>query len=94
MQRALTLLIVAGLGLSLLAGCGSKVNKENFEKIQKGMTVEEVTEILGDPTDAGGVAADVGPVDVSAQTYTWEDGDKKITVTFLNGKVQTVVGDF
>jgi hypothetical protein len=82
----------------LLAGCAGnkRVNKDNFDKIQNGMTIADVQAILGEPSqtsgDASNVAAGVG-VDVNMGAapmpvvYTWESGKKSIVVTFTRGKV-------
>src|SRR5262249_24445563 len=79
----------------LLAGCGSKITKENFGKIKEGMTIDEVEKILGSGThqssagvDAvgGGQAIAVGGG--KTQTYTWESDKKKITIYFQEGKVK------
>src|SRR5262245_2832738 len=88
------------LGLCLLMpGCGkSIVTKENFEKIQNGMTLAEVEKLLGkgeqETGDGSNVAAQFG-VDVGVsgggsggvKTYNWESGNKKITVSFRQDKV-------
>ena len=50
---------------------------------ETGMTLEEVKGILGEPTEEN--AAGIG--DMSAGGYVWKDGDKTITVTFMNEKV-------
>jgi outer membrane protein assembly factor BamE (lipoprotein component of BamABCDE complex) len=39
-----------------LAGCGSKITQENFDKIQVGMGQDEVTTILGKPTESSSVS--------------------------------------
>jgi len=76
-------LLVAGLATTFVVGCGGKVSKSNYDKIENGMTVEEVKDILGEPakTTGGGVGA------LSGKVMTWEDGDKQIVVTFANDKV-------
>jgi hypothetical protein len=89
------MIAVCALGC-ILTGCGkSKVTQENFNKIDKGMTIEQVEAILGEGTNTSGdgslVAAQVG-VDVGAKQssfadYVWESGKHKITVTFKQGKV-------
>lgn len=86
-------LMATALGLSLfLAGCGSKVSKENAEKVKPGMTQAEVEAVLGTGTVAStGTAAVPGMPAISAKTETWTDGDKKIIVTYMNDKVQGVV---
>ena len=92
------LLLAFCLGLSSCAP--SKLTKANYEKIQTGMTLQQVEELLGpgkkdESGDGSGVAAQFG-VDVSAgagparksgDTYVWESGMTTITVDFQNGKV-------
>ncbi|HEV3203525.1 MAG TPA: hypothetical protein VGY77_04040 [Gemmataceae bacterium] len=83
----------------ILPGCGnSKVTKANYDSIQIGMTLEEVQGILGtgkkEEGDGAGVAAQYG-VDVGVTAsrakgpdeYVWENGEKKISAFFANGKV-------
>ncbi len=67
-------------------GC-SKVTKENYTKVESGMTVQQVKDILGNPdeTKSGGVS--VLGVGADTTTMTWKSGDKSITVTFVNDKV-------
>jgi hypothetical protein len=79
----------------------SKVTPENFDKVQTGMTLQEVQGLLGpgqkeEGGDGAGVAAQFG-VDAgvagaerggkNVDTYVWESGARKITVYFVNGKV-------
>lgn len=76
------------LGLFLLltiAACGSRVNRENFSRIETGMPEAEVIEILGEPTETSSI--DLGLF--SGTTATWKHKDTEITVQFFNGKVQT-----
>jgi hypothetical protein len=76
---ALALCLTAFLAV---AGCGnSNVSKENYEKIQLGMTEDQVVAILG--------PGEVLPRSVTevAKMMIWTDGDKVITIGFDNGKV-------
>jgi hypothetical protein len=70
--------------LVCLAACQSRINKENYDKIQRGMTEEEVTAILGKPTDTASV--EIGPV--SGSSATWKGKEAVITVKYLHGKVR------
>ena len=45
----------ASMLVLLLAAC-SRVSEENFGKVEEGMTEEQVTAILGKPTEANSVA--------------------------------------
>lgn len=38
---------IAAMGLFLIIGCADPVNVANFDRIQTGMTVKEVEEIMG-----------------------------------------------
>jgi hypothetical protein len=66
----------------LLAAC-SKVTQENFSKIQDGMTEAEVQALLGAPTSSSSVQI----LGISGTASTWESGDSRITVRFVNGKL-------
>jgi hypothetical protein len=44
--------ILAAALCLVLAGCGSKITKENADKIKPGMTEKEVSDILGAPTES------------------------------------------
>ncbi len=86
------LLVVATLliGSMLLVGCGSsKVTKTNYEKVETGMTLEQVESVLGEGTETTSMGVQIGDTGGSAAIYVWEEGDKKITVTFKDNKVVT-----
>jgi|SRR5688572_3159372 len=68
--------------LLALAAC-SKVNQENFAKVQDGMTEEQVTAILGKPTES----SSVNVLGVSGTSSRWVSGDTTIVVRFVGGKV-------
>jgi len=91
-KRLTVTFVLAGFAMSLLVGCGgSKVSKDNFDQVKNGMTVAEVEGILGKATDQGGGGVSLPGVEASAKVMIWQDGDKKISVTFLNGKVTAKV---
>ena len=76
--------LLVGLIIVGLVGCaGSKITKENFDKIKLGMTQEEVQGILGPPTEASGIEIPV----FSGTMSKWARGDTVISVQFVNGKV-------
>ena len=75
-------------GLLLLATC-SKVSQENFAKIQNGMTEQEVTAILGSPTES--TSRDV--LGITGTASRWVSGDAVITIRFVGGKVATKAFD-
>ena len=76
--------LAAALLLLALAGCGSKINEENFARIEDGMTEKQVFEILGKPTET----SSVGALGVSGSAAVWKDEDARISVQFVNGKVR------
>ncbi len=78
MKRTLVVLAAA----LTLAAC-SKVNQENFAKIEQGMSEQDVLSLLGKPDESSSV--DV--LGVSGTTSHWVHGDTEITVRFVNGKV-------
>ena len=74
--------LLSALMLVLLVAC-SKVNQENFAKIQDGMTEQEVLSVLGKPTESNSVNV----LGVSGTSSRWVSGDATITIRFVNGKV-------
>lgn len=78
--RPLTLIAAC----ALLVACGSPINQENFNKIQTGMTLEEVQSILGKPAESS--SADFGGI--SGGSATWKHDEAVISVQFVNDKVQ------
>lgn len=86
-RLVLVCLVFIGLGALTLAGCGSKVTKSNLDKVTNGMTLAEVEGILGKGTEATGASGTVGALTGSAKSVTWKDGDKTITINFINDKV-------
>ena len=78
----MTRLLFGFLAAVLLSAC-SKVNQENFLKVQDGMTEQEVIALLGRPTESNSVNV----LGVSGTTSRWASGDAVIAVSFVNGKV-------
>jgi hypothetical protein len=68
---------------ALVSGCGSKITQENYDKVQAGMSQEEVKAILGDPAESSGMS--FGPI--SGGTWIWKGSDATITIQFVGGKV-------
>lgn len=88
-RHVLVAITLTGLVLLALPGCGggSKVTKSNFEKVKTGMTLAAVEKILGKGTEQAGVGGAMGGLGASGKIVTWTEGEKTITVTFVNGKV-------
>jgi hypothetical protein len=88
------------LGLLLLLGLAgtaalflvsqTRITQANFDRIQKGMTIEEVEELLGkeheEPWSTKSSAALA--MYEAQELYRWEQGRSKIIVTFQRGKVR------
>jgi hypothetical protein len=73
---------LAFAALLLLAAC-SRVTQDNFNKVQDGMTEQEVSAILGSPTESSSGSL----LGISGTSSTWTGGDAVITIQFVNGKV-------
>jgi CheY-like chemotaxis protein len=85
---------IIALGIVTLALCcyflfGGKVSESNFEKIEPGMTVDEVESILGTGEELS-TAASTSVKDPNvkpAKTMKWKSGGLEIHVVFMEGKV-------
>lgn len=75
-------LVVAGA-----AGCASRISQRNYERVQNGMTLAQVQEILGEGQLQQGLAGGIGNLGGSVSVYQWRDEQRVITVTFINDKV-------
>lgn len=80
LRRTALALIAAGL----LAACNSKLTQENFARVEPGMTQQQVTAILGEPTES----SSIGIGTLSGTSSTWTDGKTTISIQFVNDKVQ------
>ena len=78
----------AALLAAVLVAC-SKVNQENFSRIQNGMTEQEVHAILGSPSES--TSRDV--LGITGTSSRWTSGDAVITIRFVGGKVATKAFD-
>jgi len=72
--------------LFLLTACmGTKISQDNFNKVNSGMTLADVTGILGEPVES--TSAGVGPV--SGTSALWRDKEgNRIDIKFINNKVK------
>jgi hypothetical protein len=68
--------------LVVLVAC-TKVNQENFAKVQEGMSEQEVMALLGSPTESNSVNV----LGISGTSSRWVSGDAEITIRFVNGQV-------
>ena len=87
---------IASLVLALAAtGCGGGVSQSNYDKIQPGMTQDQVEGILGTGKEQttnsmstpGMAVGGISLPAMSGKILTWQDGSKTITVTLKDGKV-------
>lgn len=72
----------------VLAGCGSPVSKSNYERIENGMSISQVQGILGKGSEQASSDASFGGLSLNAKQMIWQEGNRIITVTFMNDKVQ------
>jgi nitrous oxide reductase accessory protein NosL len=86
MKRVALIFVVV---TALAAGCSKQpepkpppnyYTMEKFNKVQNGMTMNEVEGIIGRWTVAS-------PGDTSPQKYQWKRGNHEINVDFVDGKV-------
>ena len=72
---ALVFLVTVSL---MMIGC-SKINKENYDKIEVGMTYDEVTAILGAPDETKDV--------IGTKSCVWGKSSETISIKFVGDKV-------
>jgi hypothetical protein len=77
------LLIVPALACLLLLGACSKVNADNYAKLDAGMSRDAVHAVLGKPDEATGG----GIGDLTMTTETWASSKQVISVTFAGDKL-------
>lgn len=72
--------------LAGLVGCDSPspLSHEDFTRINSGMSEKEVYDILGEPDETSSLQVG-GQAGISA---VWKDDRSRITIQFLNDKVQ------
>ncbi len=68
----------------LLSGC-NKVTKENYDKIESGMSYNEVVEVLGKPE---GCSETIG-----ISNCEWKNDDARIAITFISNQVTIAVAE-
>jgi len=77
--------------LALLLTACSKLTEDNLQKIQPGMTTDQVKAILGEPTSSQ-TGNMLGLV--SGTTYVYHTDKSDVKISFMNDKVVTTEGDF
>ncbi len=83
-MRVLPMAFVLALCLSLL-GCGSgKINKENYDKLEIGMTSSQVEQILGPGKNDKSAP---GAQKAGGEVMVWERGKVTIRIGLVDGKL-------
>ena len=86
-QTTIALITAISLSFSLVGCIGSKVNQANYDKIETGITglkIEKVKEIMGEPTEQQSGGIGLGGIGIKGNTMTWKDGNRSISIMFLN----------
>ena len=83
----LTFFGLSGCNSSTEPGGSAAVNKSNLAKIQPGMSITEVQAIMGPGDTVMNGSARMNNQRVPDEEHTWRNGEKVITVAFVNGKV-------
>jgi hypothetical protein len=78
LPRRLASLLLVAASLALPACASDKVSSENYDKIGKGMSEDDVTALLGPPTRTD---------ESLGRTLIWDSGSDRLAVTFLHGKL-------
>jgi hypothetical protein len=80
--------------LALFLHCrpNSPINRENFQRIKRGMTAKEVKDILGPPGDysSGPLAVDVSPDEIWEE---WRDKPEDYAEGLLEGRRKFFLGE-
>ena len=82
--------VIIGLAAAalLVAACGcSKITKDNYDKIENGMTMEEVEAHLGKGTKKDPGIVDTNRILGLGEAYEWVEDGKQIVIHFKDGKV-------
>ena len=76
--------------LLLVTAC-SRLTEDNLQKIQNGMTTDEVKTILGEPTSSE-TSTPLGIV--TGTSYTYHSNTSDVKIIFVNDKVISKEGEF
>jgi outer membrane protein assembly factor BamE (lipoprotein component of BamABCDE complex) len=87
MNRIRTLLLLTTV--AALAAC-SRLSQDNLDKIQNGMTTDQVEAILGAPT----TSQTGGAFGISGTTFIYHTDKSDVKITFVNDKVIAKEGNF
>ncbi len=79
---------LAVIALLIIVACGGGgVSQENYDKVKTGMTLEEVKDVLGEPTESSSIGMEAMGKKLGGGVHTWKDGSKVIMITFGGDKV-------
>lgn len=73
----IVLMVLVGV-LLMVVGC-SKINRDNYDKIEVGMTYDEVEDILGAPDESRDV--------LGTRSCVWGETPETISIKFVGDKV-------
>ncbi|CDF86713.1 outer membrane protein assembly factor BamE [Pseudomonas sp. QL9] len=76
---------IALLALCIAISACSKINQENYSKLQAGMTKADVEKLLGKPTECAGA--------LGFASCTWGDQKTYISVQYAGDKVLMFSGE-
>ncbi len=92
----MTKYILCGTLSLMLIGCGGgspvTLNQENLDKVQDGMSSEQVRGIFGAPTESHDEAIPV--VGGTKTTYVYRNDKSEVTIIFKNDQEQSKQGTF
>ena len=81
--RACKVFLLGIVIIVMLTAC-TPVTEDNFDKIQIGMTMSQVTTLIGPPTSEESVSF----LGLTGTTAVWKNQNIEITILFFNEKVQ------
>ncbi len=74
--------------VAAISGCGPKVSAVNYDKIANGMKEDQVSGILGIPTESRNTSVKLPQGTFTGTVSKWRNDKGTIQVEFLNGEVQ------
>jgi hypothetical protein len=83
----LGVLVVPLLALLVYSMIPTKISQDNFDKIEPGMSEQEVESILGTGQEVPNTDPTVASAKVKSKMMRWQHGGIKIVVIFSDGKV-------
>jgi len=84
MRATIIRLMTVFLLIFYLSSCHSPINKTNFDRIKPGMSIQEVTSILGPPSSSSTLSFG----QIIGTTAIWENRNGVISILFFNGQVK------